>query len=100
EAWWGPLIASLVLAGSLCHVTFAQKRQTLDPSAAEQSTQQAPSQAEGELQTGIALTRSGRFAEAIPHFLAARGRVSEEYAADFNLALCYVGGGEPQKAVP
>jgi len=100
EAWRGALIASLVLAGSLCHVTFAQKRQTLDPSAAEQSPQQAPSQAEGELQTGIALTRSGRFAEAIPHFLVARGRVSEEYAADFNLALCYVGGGEPQKAVP
>lgn len=44
-----------------------------------------------ELQTGISLTQSGNFAEAIPHLLAARGNVSDEYAAGFDLALCYVG---------
>lgn len=46
--------------------------------------------AESELQTGTALTRKGAFREAIPHLLAARGRVGNEYAATFNLALCYV----------
>jgi tetratricopeptide (TPR) repeat protein len=46
-----------------------------------------------DLQTGIALTRQGHFAEAIPHFLAARGQVAgaEAFALEFNLALCYVG---------
>lgn len=47
--------------------------------------------AEGELQSGIALTRQGRFADAIAHFTAARGRVRETFALEFNLALCYVG---------
>jgi Flp pilus assembly protein TadD len=37
----------------------------------------APSNAEAELQAGIALTRSGHFKEAIPHFLNARGRVEK-----------------------
>src|SRR5579863_2729045 len=56
-----------------------------------------PSQpdAEAELQTGTALTRKGLFLEAIPHLLAARGRVVNEYAANFNLALCYAGTGQP-----
>ena len=45
------------------------------------------------------MSRSGRFSEAIPHFLAARGHVSDEYAAEFNLALCYVGVGEFPKAI-
>lgn len=66
-------------------------------------TQSSPSQsaaAEAELQTGIALTRTGRFAEAIPHFLAARRQVADEFAADFNLALCYVAVGQNQAAVP
>jgi len=52
--------------------------------------QNASSEAERNLQTGITLTREGHFLDAIPHFLAARGRVSDEYAVDFNLALCYV----------
>lgn len=47
-------------------------------------------EAESELQTGTALTHKGSFREAIPHLLAARGRVANEYAANFNLALCYV----------
>jgi tetratricopeptide (TPR) repeat protein len=46
---------------------------------------------QAELRKGIELTSQGLFAEAIPHFLAAQGHVSDEYAADFNLALCYVG---------
>jgi predicted Zn-dependent protease len=55
--------------------------------------------ADGELQTGTALTRKGLFREAIPHLLAARGRSSGEYAADFNLALCYVATNQFKLAI-
>jgi tetratricopeptide (TPR) repeat protein len=64
-----------------------------------QAATSGKAQAEEELQNGIGLLRSGHFAEAIPHFLAARGRVSNEFAAEFNLALCYVGTGQYQQAI-
>src|SRR5439155_20236540 len=54
---------------------------------------------ESELQAGIELTRGGHFAEAIAHLLEAQGRVSNDYAAEFNLALCYVGTGQFQKGI-
>jgi tetratricopeptide (TPR) repeat protein len=54
---------------------------------------------EAELQTGTTLTRQGKFSEAIPHLLAARGHVSNEYAASFNLALCYVGTEQYERAI-
>lgn len=57
------------------------------------------SQAEGELQQGIRLTRAGLFEEAIPHLEAARGHVFDEYAAEFDLALCHVGKGEATAAI-
>src|SRR5438876_35886 len=56
-------------------------------------------QAESELETGTELTRGGHFAEAIAHLLEAKGRVSNEYAAEFNLALCYVATGQFAKAI-
>lgn len=55
--------------------------------------------AQAELQTGITLTRAGHFREAIPHFLAAQGRVQDEFAVDFNLALCYVAIGSYKPAI-
>jgi tetratricopeptide (TPR) repeat protein len=55
--------------------------------------------AEEELEKGTALTRRGSFSEAIPHLLAARGRVSNEYAANFNLALCYIGTSQLKEAI-
>jgi tetratricopeptide (TPR) repeat protein len=55
--------------------------------------------AEAELQTGIALTRRGLFANAIPHLLGAQGQVSNSYAASFNLALCYVGTSRFPQAI-
>jgi tetratricopeptide (TPR) repeat protein len=58
-----------------------------------------PRDAEAELQTGTVLTRKGSFREAIPHLLAARGRVTNEHAAAFNLALCYTGIGEFKLAI-
>ena len=55
--------------------------------------------AEEELRRGTDLTRRGLFREAIPHLLAAHGQVSNEYAAKFNLALCYVGTGQFKQAI-
>jgi tetratricopeptide (TPR) repeat protein len=55
--------------------------------------------AEEELQKGIALTRRGSFAEAIPHLVAAHGKVANEYAASFDLALCYVALGKDRQAI-
>lgn len=61
--------------------------------------QAAAAPSEEELQTGITLTRAGRFAEAIPRFLAARGRVQDQYALNFNLALCYLGTEQFPQAI-
>ena len=47
-------------------------------------------EAEEKLRKGTALTRQGAFSEAIPYLVAARGAVADDYAASFNLALCYV----------
>lgn len=57
---------------------------------------------EKQLQTGIRLTRQGRFADAIPYLQAARGRVAngERFAADFDLSLCYVALRQFRKAIP
>ena len=55
--------------------------------------------AQRELQIGTQLTRQGHFAEAIPHLLSARGNVRDEYAASFNLALCYVGTTQYKQAI-
>lgn len=63
-----------------------------------QSSEQATP--ESELQLGTSLTRQDRFADAIPHLLAARGHVSDDYEAGFNLALCYVATGQARAAIP
>jgi len=69
------------------------------PAQATESGLAADHEADTELQTGTALTRRGSFNEAIPHLLAAHGRVANEYAASFNLALCYVGTSQFTKAI-
>jgi len=69
------------------------------PAQANETNPPADREADAELQTGTALTRKGAFNEAIPHLLAARGRVANEYAASFNLALCYVATNQFQKAI-
>jgi tetratricopeptide (TPR) repeat protein len=66
----------------------------------EQRDSTDDTQAEAELQKGTALSRSGKFAEAIPHLLASRGKVVNNYAANFNLALCYVATRQSQRAIP
>jgi tetratricopeptide (TPR) repeat protein len=71
-------------------------------SAASESRQRTNDSAEleAQLQIGIKLTSHGDFAAAIPHLLNARGHVSDEYAASFDLALCYVGTGQFKDAIP
>jgi predicted Zn-dependent protease len=73
--------------------------QRAQPSAAQNESSSLEPGAEEELQQGTALTRHGQFSEAIPHLLAARGKVSNEYAASFNLSLCYVGTHQYPRAV-
>lgn len=48
---------------------------------------------ESELRTGINLACQGMLAQTIPHLQAASDHVKDGYAAEFNLALCYVGTG-------
>jgi len=67
--------------------------------AQENTSVEAAPQAESELKKGTVLTRQGSFAEAIPHLLAAQGRVASQYAASFNLALCYVGTRQFGRAI-
>ena len=59
----------------------------------------ASTPANEELQAGTDLTSQGRFREAIPHLLAAQGRATNEFAADFNLALCYTATSQYDKAI-
>ena len=81
-------VVCFALAG-LAAPSYAQRGQT----------SKGDSTAEAELQKGIALTRSGKFNEAIPHFLAAQGQVADASALSFNLALCYVGTGQYRPAI-
>jgi tetratricopeptide (TPR) repeat protein len=77
------VIVFIAVAGLHCSI---QAQSNVDPIA------------EAELQQGIALTRSGEFEKAIPHLLAARGRVRNDYAARFNLSLCYAATAQYESA--
>jgi predicted Zn-dependent protease len=107
------LFLAACLTLSLCalssaQVTTGRQQAQTDPHYASQANHDAGSdeqirteerRAEEELQKGTALTRSGSFSEAIPHLLGAQGKVHNQYAASFNLALCYVGIGEYKRAI-
>ena len=97
--WRWAAVATML--ATILKVAVAQTQALPAPkrSSTEQTAQQTTPQPEAELQTGITLTRSGHFSEAIPHFLSARGHVVDEFAAEFNLALCYVGVGEFPRAI-
>jgi len=47
--------------------------------------------ADAGIQTGISLTRQGRFKEAIPYLKTAREQGDHSFALEFDLSLCYVG---------
>lgn len=99
--------ATRCLLSSLAIVTIillnaalsAQMPSRLDSRGTEVHDREESSGAEAELQHGVALSRQSRFQEAIPHFLAARGHVRQEFVAEFNLALCYVATGQFQPAI-
>ena len=67
--------------------------------AFEGQTTQSGGVAETDLQKGIDLTKEDLFKEAIPFLVRARGEAPENYAAGFNLALCYLGVGEFKQAI-
>ncbi|HYM75969.1 MAG TPA: tetratricopeptide repeat protein [Candidatus Dormibacteraeota bacterium] len=73
--------------------------QSINQNASPASPQSETAQARDELERGTALTRQGRFNEAVPHLRAAQGSVTNEYALEFNLSLCYVGVGEYKNAI-
>jgi tetratricopeptide (TPR) repeat protein len=72
---------------------------TITRSSDRDAASSSEDQGEEELRKGTALTQRGSFSEAIPHLLAARGRVANEYAANFNLALCYIGTSQFKNAI-
>jgi tetratricopeptide (TPR) repeat protein len=94
------LIAAVL--GSLAPWRSAQAQAPFRTSPAQARPAEANqnADAEAELQAGIALTRQGKFREAIPHFLGAQGQVANEFALDFDLALCYVATDQFKKAIP
>jgi tetratricopeptide (TPR) repeat protein len=94
------LLAGITLLAGLWLPVDCQALNRVTGNWAVQSAPDANAEAESDLQLGIALTQRGSFTEAIPHFLTAQGRVSDEYAVEFNLALCYTGVGQFEKAIP
>ena len=102
------VLPAIILSSFLClgqspsqaHSLSGTDRQNQPTSENIPSRSNEAAQAGDELQRGTALTRQGRFKEAIPHLLAARGGAINAYALEFNLSLCYVGIDEYDKAIP
>lgn len=67
-------------------------------STGSEAGQAASSPAE-ELRVGTRLTSQGHFDQAIPYLMAARAQLPDDYAANFNLALCYVATNQPKQAI-
>ncbi len=84
---------------SRAQIASGRQQNQTSPSVAQEAATTSQPEAEQELRQGTALTRQGAFSEAIPYLLAARGRVANEYAASFNLALCYLGTGQFKPAM-
>jgi tetratricopeptide (TPR) repeat protein len=95
------LFLAVLIVCCACSPATAQATQSRQQSQTKPPSdgRGASSNADEELQIGTDLTRQGHFHEAIPHLLAAQGRVSNEFAADFNLALCYTATNEFEKAI-
>ena len=87
--------AGIWIAVLLCGVLLVYARGQAPASGAADT---AASSA-GQLQQGIELTRQGRFTEAIPYLTKAHEAAPEDYAAGFNLALCYYGTGQFKQAI-
>lgn len=94
----GHILLQMALLLSICRVASSAARVVPVAQAPNVPLNQSQ-EAESELEKGIALSQLGRFEEAIPHFLAARGHVRDDYALGFNLALCYFGTDQFSQAI-
>jgi len=103
-----PLIVMAVLCALCGDQVSAQKpsisgsshaSQPGSPNESSLPFQPEATKAKEDLEKGTALTRQGRFNEAIPHLLTARQALRNDYALEFNLSLCYVGVNEYKKAI-
>ena len=100
-------LVALVSLSLLCSAQSPSKAQAAGVDHLPQFGERTPvtltldetAQAKEQLQRGTVLTRQGRFKEAIPHLLAAREALPNVYGLEFNLALCYLGAGENEKAI-
>jgi tetratricopeptide (TPR) repeat protein len=105
NAWFATATLAAVLLASAARAQSPSRGQP--PNQPERASDPFPQdqpqagnqQAEQDLRQGIELTSRGQFQQAIPHFLAARGRVVESFPLEFNLALCYVGTRQFPKAI-
>jgi len=109
RSFYSRTITTIALLSASCSFLCAQLPGGHQPSPPVESSPPAEpreslnyldQQAEQELQRGTALTRSGHFSEAIPHLITAHGRVTNEYAASMNLAICYIATDQPKRAIP
>ena len=88
------LWTALLLGIFLVPETKAQSSSPTVGTISESKTSLSQATSHTDLQRGIDLTRRGFFKEAIPSLSKVRSEVPEDYAAGFNLALCYLGIGE------
>jgi len=100
QRWKLQWVWTVVLLGCVLLIEArAQSRFPPGEGLSERNTTPGQNFPESDLQRGIDLTRRGLFNEAIPSLLKARAAVPEDYAAGFNLALCYLGIGEFKQAI-
>ncbi len=103
------LVVGCMFSLPLCNAQIPSAKRTPPPSSQSQADDLGASSSAGQFETaqardellqGTRLTRQGRFQDAIPHLLAAKGKITNEYALDFNLSLCFIGTGDYKKAIP
>lgn len=97
---WGciRLMCGVVLVIAVV-LSEAKSQNTGSPGSANDTMRSVPISDSIELRRGVDLTRQGRFNEAIPFLLKAQTEAPTDYAAGFNLALCYLGVGNFKLAI-
>lgn len=93
-AYGAVLISVTLLAEVKAQIAIPQSATATEP-----IMMQSEVAAETNLRKGVELTREGLFKDAIPFLVKVREVAPEDYAAGFNLALCYLGVGEFKKAI-
>jgi predicted Zn-dependent protease len=91
--------STVLIAVTLLSEAKVQSAVPRSAAAFEGDTSQSGAVAETDLQKGIDLAKKDLFPEAIPFLVRAREEAPENYAAGFNLALCYLGVDEFKQAI-